>query len=137
MKNEKIRFWGLFFVLTFCFAILNAQTTVQIELMERHFEPNVHKHYDVKLAKNNRNELQFVFGSLFFVYKEFIASQDSYSCVFTPTCSEFAIMVIRKKGAFMGLLSSFDRLSRCNGLSPELYKIDQQNSKLIDPVSDY
>jgi hypothetical protein len=33
-----------------------------------------------------------------------------------------------------GVICTFDRLSRCNGLSPELYEADMQKKLLLDPV---
>ena len=91
-----------------------------------------HKHrYSLKGVSN---ETDFLFTSLFIFYKLFISSQDGNSCTFSPSCSEYMIQSIREKGIFIGALSGFDRLTRCNGLSPEKYSYDQEKKLFIDPV---
>jgi uncharacterized protein len=82
--------------------------------------------------KKSKNEIDFVFSNLFWCYKSFFSSQDINKCNFTPSCSEYALASIRKKGVFKGALQTFDRLSRCNGLAPEQYAIDPHTHLLID-----
>jgi len=84
--------------------------------------------------QNPKNEIDMISTTLFIIYKNFISSQDSHSCSFTPSCSEYAIESIRKNGFFIGGLDAFDRLSRCHGLSPELYIKEPISNRLIDPV---
>jgi uncharacterized protein len=85
-------------------------------------------------ARDNHNEIQFVFSGLFLFYKTFISSQDMQRCTFTPSCSEYAIQAVKQEGVIIGILNAFDRLSRCNGLSPEEYNIDEQTHKFKDPL---
>lgn len=82
----------------------------------------------------NTNEIQFMFSGLFLFYKSFISSQDSQSCSFTPSCSVYALEAVKKQGVLKGMLNGFDRLSRCNSLSPEKYEIDPKTQLLIDPL---
>ncbi len=84
------------------------------------------------LAKNNTNELQFIFSGLFLFYKFAISSQDSNKCSFHPSCSEYGLLAVKKYGTIFGMLATLDRLQRCNGLSPELYEVDKQKMILID-----
>lgn len=42
-------------------------------------------------------------------------------CRFRPTCSEYMIQAIRKKGLFVGLLKGIWRILRCNPLFPGGY----------------
>lgn len=70
----------------------------------------------------------------FFVYKTFISSQDHMSCVFTPSCSEYAVEAVRRQGMLVGLINTFDRLTRCNGLRPGDYPVDPVTMRLSDPV---
>ena len=86
------------------------------------------------LAQNNHNEIQFVFSGLFLFYKTFISSQDMQRCVFAPSCSEYAIQAVKQQGVIIGILNAFDRLSRCNALSPEEYELDEQLNKFKDPL---
>ena len=82
----------------------------------------------------NTNEIQLVFSGMFLFYKSFISSQDAQSCSFTPSCSVYALEAVKKQGVFKGMMNGFDRLSRCNSLSPEKYQIDPHTSLLIDPL---
>lgn len=71
----------------------------------------------------------------FLIYKTFISSQDKPSCIFTPSCSEYAMQSIEKKGLFLGWLSAFDRLSRCHGLvDHKHYPVDPKKQRFYDPV---
>jgi putative membrane protein insertion efficiency factor len=83
-------------------------------------------------AKNNQNEMQFTFSMFFLFYKSFISSQDNSRCNFTPSCSEYALQSIKKFGLLKGSLNAMDRLSRCNGLAPEQYEVDEHLHLLID-----
>ena len=85
-----------------------------------------------KEAKGNRNEVQYLFSGLFLFYKTFFSSQDLTVCTFTPSCSEFGILAIKKSGVVMGGIKTMDRLTRCNGLSPDKYTIDIKEKLLID-----
>ena len=89
-----------------------------------------HVHYEV--AKNNLNEIQFVFSGMFLFYKSFFSSQDEAKCSFTPSCSEYAMYSLKKHGLIIGVMAACDRLLRCNGLSPENYEIDFEKKLLID-----
>lgn len=80
------------------------------------------------------NELIFFMNILFSGYKFIFSSQDNSSCTFHPSCSVYAVESMRQLGLVRGALAAFDRLSRCNGLSPEWYKIDRKTGLLIDPV---
>lgn len=106
--------------------------TVNQELLSMHSLGERKKPYS--FAKQNRNEVQMILSGLFLFYKQFISSQDAQHCSFTPSCSEFALRSIQEKGILIGSLMSFDRLSRCNGLSPENYQRNSHNHLLIDPV---
>ncbi|MFH0894260.1 MAG: membrane protein insertion efficiency factor YidD [Bacteroidota bacterium] len=89
-----------------------------------------HKPEYRKYVGNSKNELQFIFSSLFLFYKTFISSQDMPSCKFHPSCSEYALLTLKKNGP-MGLFDAFDRLSRCNN-SEKDFPIDAERDKYID-----
>lgn len=92
------------------------------------------KKVEYTFAKTNTNELQMLFSGLFLGYKALISSQDGNSCTFIPSCSEYGMIAVKKKGAVIGVISTFDRLTRCNGLSPEKYARDPKTGLYIDPV---
>lgn len=70
----------------------------------------------------------------FWFYKNTISSQDFGNCSFVPSCSEYAVEAISKKGVLRGYAMIFDRLSRCHSLSPDKYKIDVETGLLVDHV---
>lgn len=84
--------------------------------------------------EGNQNEVQMVFSGLFFLYKEILSSQDANRCAFHPSCSLYGIMAVKQEGLIKGGIMTMDRLTRCNGLSPEKYTIDTKKRALVDPV---
>ncbi len=125
------------FIITFCLlsSYLHpavAQTFADFNKMKPAMDVDNHRaHYSLK---GETNEVKVFFKGLFIFYKSFISSQDGNSCSFTPSCSEYGLQAIQKKGLFIGTLATFDRLTRCNGLSPENYSYDAEKHLLIDPV---
>lgn len=73
---------------------------------------------------------------LFLGYKKFISSQDYSSCSFHPSCSVYAFEAVSKQGVIIGVLNAFDRLMRCNGMSPDHYHYDNKLNLLEDPLRD-
>ena len=89
-----------------------------------------------KPLKNAINEIDIVFSTGFYFYKSFVSSQDKPSCIFSPSCSEYAIEAFQKEGILMGWLKTFDRLSRCNGFAkPTHYHFDNEKKLFYDPVN--
>ena len=80
------------------------------------------------------SEYKLALNGFFFVYKEFLSSQDGDNCSFTPSCSEYAVRAVKQKGLLKGTVMFFDRYTRCNSLSKEYYKKDYIKKRLIDPV---
>lgn len=85
-------------------------------------------------SRQNTNELEAVFSGLFLFYKSFFSSQDNQRCSFHPSCSEYGLEAVKKFGVLRGMVSTFDRLTRCNGFSPRQYEIDFEHRRLKDPV---
>ncbi len=98
----------------------------------RNVLPNGNMKLVFNQAKNNKNEVQFAFSTLFLAYKTFFSSQDLTVCTFTPSCSEFGILSVKKYGVVKGGVMTMDRLTRCNGLSPQNYEFDKKTFLLID-----
>lgn len=92
-----------------------------------------HKHYTIQ---NNKTpaEPSIIASGLFRVYKFLISSQDSQSCVFEPSCSQYAIESVAEFGIFGGTLNAFDRLTRCNNNTPDKYPERTKNGKYVDKV---
>ena len=50
-------------------------------------------------------------------YRKYISPLKAPSCKFYPTCSQYAIDAIEKKGIFLGLILAVWRILRCNPFS--------------------
>jgi hypothetical protein len=118
----------LFLVIDFCLG----QEKNDIETTLRRYEHS-HTHKEYVEANGNSHEIEIFFSGLFLFYKTFFSSQDGVSCVFEPSCSSYALQSIKKKGLFLGGLSAFDRLTRCNGFSVKSYSFNPKTGLLIDP----
>jgi putative component of membrane protein insertase Oxa1/YidC/SpoIIIJ protein YidD len=124
-----------FIILFFLASSFYASGQTSDELAVLSMNTKLHEHQTSwSVAKNNNSTMEIVLSSMFKFYKYFISSQDSQSCSFSPSCSVYAVETIKKQGFFLGILDTFDRLSRCNGMSPEKYEINQNHTLLIDPV---
>lgn len=120
-------------MLIFTSATVSAQETDFLTTMSTHFSP-AENDPDFRIHTDHSNELKTVSSLLFMFYKDFISSQDINSCVFTPSCSVYAIESISKKGLITGLMASFDRITRCSALAYGYYDIDKKTNLNIDPV---
>jgi uncharacterized protein len=87
-----------------------------------------------QVVKENRNDVEIFFSGLFLFYKSCFSSQDFNKCNFTPSCSEYGITAVKKKGVLKGFLMTFDRLHRCNGFNRKNYHRDPESNLLIDPA---
>lgn len=103
----------------------------KLTVPEKKVDNNFHYIKELSAAKN---ELQFVASLLFVSYKVLISSQDMDACVFSPSCSVYAIQSIQKKGIIIGMLEASDRLQRCHPGANGHYPIDPKTHKLYDPV---
>ncbi len=62
---------------------------------------------------------------IFFIklYKRYISPLLPSACIYTPTCSEYAVLAIQRFGALRGVFLAVRRIIRCNpfmkgGLDP-------------------
>lgn len=65
-----------------------------------------------------------VIKPLFVLYKAVFSEQFAADCAYNPSCSLFAINVVKKKGLIKGILLALDRLTRCHSF------VDTENSYL-------
>jgi uncharacterized protein len=117
--------------------ILSAQVSTEIRLLEKAFTVAPKKALTEKFveSRQNPNELQMILSGLFLTYKTLISSQDQDKCVFTPSCSEYGLMAVKKFGIIKGGISTMDRMTRCNGFNVKKYSFDFKTNHLSDPVS--
>lgn len=131
--NKLIHIYILFFFLTF-FNVNQtfSQTIEEIESMKDMFFFAPSETYS--LEKNYNSEFDLMLDILFVWYKNLISPFDFQRCSFYPSCSVYAVNSIKKNGFLIGFLDALDRLSRCNGLSPENYEKYEAGKLLYDPV---
>jgi len=110
----------------------SSQSPTEIKSYQDLFRPAISTP-DYSLKIDPTNEFLLVLTGGFAFYKTFISSQDGMVCTFHPSCSSYALSTIRING-FLGLLDAIDRLTRCNGLSPEKYPIHEHTHRYYDPV---
>ena len=88
---------------------------------QSHVDKELHNLFEIKDTLHNDfssplrsadNDISVIAATGFLFYKAFISSQDNPSCVFTPSCSEYAVEAIQQYGFILGWLKTFDRLSR-------------------------
>jgi uncharacterized protein len=116
---------------------LYAQDRAELALLQQTLQLNKPQKIVYESATNNRNEVETVFAGLFLFYKRFISSQDyPGKCTFHPSCSVYGIEAVKKFGSGKGLLMTFDRLIRCNGLNINKYEIDTERNLFKDPVDE-
>ena len=131
---KKVRIIFIIFLLISCFSALSGQDIDYMSKIRSSFDKEVSSTNHSNYFKNANNPLEFIFGALFYGYKNFVSSQDMGSCVFHPSCSVYAIQSIKKKGVFFGSMSAFDRLTRCHPFSKDKYPLDNSKNHLYDPV---
>lgn len=54
---------------------------------------------------------------LIYLYKILISPILPKSCIFTPSCSTYSVIAIKRFGVFKGFFLSFKRILRCNPTS--------------------
>lgn len=130
-----MRFLMKIFMIT-GFLLINLHLKAQIlkETQISHSEIKSEQSFPVHSFKAGENIAGSMLGLGFWFYKTAFSSQDIGSCSFIPSCSEYAIQSIEKKGLLIGYFMTFDRLSRCNSLSRAKYKTDTKTGLLIDDV---
>jgi len=79
------------------------------------------------------NEVKLLLTLGFNVYKKYISSQDALNCAFYPSCSSYALVTVQQNG-LLGVFDAVDRLTRCNGFSPEKYNTHEESHRYYDPV---
>jgi hypothetical protein len=122
-----------------CFCITNnlqAQVSEEIQILKLKPSKKAENPF-IEYSHHGNNGIDLFTGRMFRFYKKNISSQDHGSCSFTPSCSEYAIVAIRKQGLLAGSCNALDRISRCNGKNSRHYFIDAGTDLLIDEVRNH
>jgi putative membrane protein insertion efficiency factor len=104
------------------------------EQLQKLFQTDKKHNYNQYL-KNSNNELEATAAILFLGYKSFLSSQDMNSCVFTPSCSVYAIQALQHDHPVEAYFKIFDRLTRCHPLTAKgEYPIQKNTNLYYDPA---
>lgn len=131
------KFIKIIFVVSLLGVVVNSsgQILVDRELFSLYEKYDSLEQNFTKPLKEADKETDIIFSVSFLLYKTFISSQDKPSCVFSPTCSEYAVEAFHKKGVIGGWVHTFDRLSRCHGFVNHTHYHFVDDKKLFyDPV---
>ena len=126
MKYIKITACIFFFAIVSIHSVVS-QTTGDIDNAVRIFN----NYSDSTILRTKQHKTGNI---LFRLYKQFISSQDAGNCPFYPSCSEYMMQAIQRRGVILGIIDAFDRLSRCNGFNMEIYPVQPEKRRLYDPV---
>lgn len=114
-------------------AIITKISGQNFSQFENLFEPEAKNKYSF-FDKNNDSEIKILLEAFYGAYKNFVSDQDSQTCVFYPSCSTYGLHAIEHKGLIIGTLATFDRLTRCNGFSPQKYQKYKDTNFFHDPI---
>ena len=135
MKNILFikHFFAGMFILFVSTGSLSAQSAGEIEAMKLY--PSVEPETTcIDSSERHASEYDLFLRGLFRIYKNHISSQDIGNCMFYPSCSEYALLSIRKQGIIVGTIDAIDRLTRCNKFSSDYYLQRTNSGLIIDPV---
>ncbi len=114
--------------------ITSGQSIKKKEQLKKLFQTEKRHNYNQYL-KNSNNELEATAALLFLGYKSFLSSQDMNSCVFTPSCSVYAIQSLQHDHPVEAYFKIFDRLTRCHPLTAKgEYPIQKNTNLYYDPA---
>lgn len=91
----------------------------------------------VNSGQTVNNEFKTVGMFLIRSYQVLLSSQDRPACLFSKSCSNFGMTMLKKKGFFVGICLTADRLQRCNELARSNYSADLTNGLAIDPMLEF
>jgi putative component of membrane protein insertase Oxa1/YidC/SpoIIIJ protein YidD len=116
----------IFFVLTCCTANLKSQPSDFNLLKNRSFEvpklePNKRVvRFGISESKSTiikYNPVTLTLSSLLFTYQKWLSPQISADCLYSPSCSEYSKRLFKRYGLIGGIITSSDRLMRCDRIS--------------------
>ena len=88
----------------------------------------------------NYNPVSLLFSGLMFTYQKWISPQISADCLYSPSCSEYSRLLFKQYGFFKGLVTSADRLMRCDRISATTINpvsVNEKDGKVHESVLRY
>lgn len=92
-----------------------AQADADIQFAQTLPELPENHHVNLVSTDSVQGSGMLVFRVPYYLYKQFVSSQDAQQCSFHPSCANYALLAVNKYGVLKGMLAGFDRLTRCHG----------------------
>lgn len=127
----------LFF--NFCFSQVKSdslQKQILNETFSNYSIPIQQKRSMLQFNNSKYNPLNYLAGSMLYIYQNIISEQISANCMYEISCSEFTKKNIEKYGLIKGTLIGLHQLSCCQAnIGKEVcqYRINK-NGKIINPI---
>jgi putative component of membrane protein insertase Oxa1/YidC/SpoIIIJ protein YidD len=147
VKSRK--FIKSLFVLSFLGVHIFAQNTTSDFNLILSKEPEKqleHKH-KVSFGINRRqtflakyNPVNLTLSCLMYSYQKWLSPQISSNCYYSPSCSAYGKLLFQEYGMVKGLLSTADRLMRCDRISATTFNpisIDPVDNKIHEDINRY
>jgi uncharacterized protein len=86
------------------------------------------------------NPITLAFSTLMYTYQKFLSVQVSASCLYNPSCSEYSRLLFHEFGFWEGLITTSDRLMRCDRISAtsiQSMHINEKDGKVHENVIRY
>ena len=86
------------------------------------------------------NPVSITLSALLFAYQKYLSQQISADCLFVPSCSEYSKLLFKRYGIFGGIITSADRLMRCDRISATTINpisINEYDGKVHESVERY
>jgi putative component of membrane protein insertase Oxa1/YidC/SpoIIIJ protein YidD len=109
-----------------------SQNKIDYSVFKDLYKTDIQIHKKEKIKIKPESEIEYIAYGFYSFYKIIVSSQDENHCYFYPSCSDFALLSIKKQGFILGLISSFDRLSRCRYSEKPKYPVQEKTGLYID-----
>jgi putative membrane protein insertion efficiency factor len=86
------------------------------------------------------NPLTLSLSGLMYAYQQWISPQVSSDCLFKPSCSEYSKLLFKEYGLFGGIITTADRLMRCDRISAttiDPISVDENDGKVHEDATRY
>ncbi len=149
MHKSLISLLSLFFLLMVVFTSAAEETALQSDrqliaqragVHEDPVSPPVFMRVEGGRSLARYNPVSLGLGGLMYVYQRFISPQLPSECLYHTSCSAFSIDLIAEYGLLKGVVSTADRLMRCNrvaALDVHPIHLHPQSGRVMEGVDLY
>jgi putative component of membrane protein insertase Oxa1/YidC/SpoIIIJ protein YidD len=114
-------------IVSVMFLSSRAQDSTVVDDIEAVFVPE-----QAQSAWVKHNKEKVVMFGLYYFYKKCVSAYDVSTCKFSPSCSSYGMLSVRKRGVIIGIIDTFDRLTRCHANHVNQYHFDSHTGLFTD-----